>query len=740
MDNSSEHIGPTHEASKSGTVQPPAQGAPNPRDASVKSFIGKLVKAAKDLGFYPKGNPAVQAAMRQCEQSQEEIIGDNGALILIISKDQFYFEDRPLFPLGGPERTLAAELFGLGVRQISFTGETRASDFEQFTSLLLEARDEPVLFKAMFGGSQEQKIRGIEVDQISDLEVVDEASLAEEIDLALERVEHADGSSVETDQAVENLYVRILPETLDREQITKLIENPVRMKEAFSRLARVPQDGQAGAVAAEAAARVLDDMASAIADAPLRDQDQLFRTAAELLFGIEEPLRTQLLFEKVLPNVAGKSHQSGLVRSLTDEELVELMTTALPIHQGLMGVLTTGFRDLGFSLPRRESILNLIKDSVERGGAESEHYIELFDALSESAEVDKSPDDTGDGKELDMRELIPSGECLQLTPEERERIDETLQTSAMTPDIENVPAMLDLLSFDEDAERLRDLLAALEAIRRDALNRGELDVALTLVQGYVLPKEDCEANSQKRQIIDEARETAADVETITLLAQMAHDFGRDSAEYALILEYLRTLIEPAYYVLLERLEHEHDRTLRLTIRGLLIALGKVHVEALRSRVLHKRWFVARNVASILGEIGGEKAVEALAEAARHEEPRVRREALNALGKTGGPGAALAISGALEDTDNDVALCAARWLTTLEEASPLDGLFGIIQSARFNRLDPDTVMSAIQTIGRRDDARAADFLKQLARKRISSFFGSKRRIAACAAKALREKSG
>jgi len=740
MDNSSEDTRVTQEASKNGTIQPPAQGAPNPREASVKSFIGKLVKAAKDLGFYPKGNPAVQTAMRQCEQSQEEIIGDNGALTLIISKDQFYLEDRPLFPRGGPERTLAAELFGLGVRQISFTGETRASDFEQFTSLLLEARDEPVLFKAMFGGSQEQKIRGIELDQISDLEVVDEASLAEEIDLALERVEHDDGSFVETEQVVENLYVRILPERLDREQITKLIENPVRMKEAFSRLARVRQEGDAGTVATEVAGRVLDDITSTIADAPLKDQDQLFRTAAQLLFDIEEPLRTRLLFEKVLPNVAGESHQGGLVRSLTDEELVELMTTCLPLHQGLLGVLTTSFGELGFSLPRRESILNLIKDSVERGGAESEHYIELFDALSESAGVDKSPEDTGGGKELDMRELIPSGECLQLTPEERAGIDETLQTSAMTPDIENMPAMLDLLSLEEDAERLRDVLAALETVRKDALNRGKLDVALTVVQGYALPKEDREAASREREIIEEACGKAADVETITVLAQMAHDFGRGSAEYALILEYLRTLIEPAYYVLLERLEHEHDRTLRLTIRGLLIALGKVHVEALRSRVLHKRWFVARNVASILGEIGGENAVQALAEAARHEEPRVRREALNALGKIGGTGAAIAISGALDDTDNDVALCAARWLTTLEEASPLDGLLGIIQSGRFIRLDPDTVMSAIQAIGRRDDARAVDFLKQLARKRISSLFGSKRRIAGCAAKALREESG
>ena len=740
MDNSSEDTRVIQEATEDKTVQATVQGAPNGRETGAKSLIGKLVKAVKDLGFYPKGNPAVRVAMEQCEESQSEAIGNDGPLTLIISKDQFYLGDCPLFSVDSPERRLAAGLFGLGVRRICFTGEARMSDFEQFSGLLLDARDEPGLFKAMFGASHEQKIRGIELAQISDLEIVDEASLTEEIDLTLERVEAADDSSVDTDKVVEDLYVRILPETLDQTQVARLMENPVRIKEAFGRLARVRNDGDAGAVATEVAARVLDDIASTIADAPLKDRDQLFRTAAELLLDVEEPLRSRLLAEKVLPNVTSENHQGGLIRSLTDDELVELMTTCLPLHQGLLGVLTTSFRNLGLSFARRESILNLIQQTAELGGVESQRYTGLFDALSETAGADKPPDGDGGGKEMDMRELIPSGEALQLAPEERSRIDQTVENAGAAPDIENVPAMLDLLSLEEDAERLRDLLGALETVRTDALNSGKLDAALTVVQGYALHRQECQEDSDKQQVIEKACEKAAGVETITLLAQVSHDFGKDSAEHTLVLEYLRTLIDPAYYVLLDRLEHEQDRTLRLTIRALLVALGRVHLEALRSRVLNKQWFVARNVASILGEIGGENAVEALAEAACHEEPRVRREALNALGKIAGTNSALAIARALDDVDDEVALCAARWLTTLGDSAPLDGLLTIVRSGRFVRIDPDTVISAIQTVARRDDARAVDFLRQVARKRISSLFGSRRRIAVCAAKALREKTG
>jgi len=739
MDSSSEDTSAIKGETKEESVQAPVQGAQGPRETGARVLIGKLVRAVKALGFYPKGNPAVRDAMEQCELSQSEVLGSDGPLTLTISRDQFYLEGCPLFSVDNPERRLAAELFGLGVRRMCFTGEARMSDFEQFSSLLLDARDEPVLFKAIFGASHEQRIRGIELAQISDLEIVDDASLTEEIDLTLERIEAAD-SSVDTVKVVEDLYLRILPERLDQTQVARLMNNPVRIREAFGRLASVGSNGDAGAVATEVAARVLDDIASTIAETPLKDRDKLFRKAAELLLDVEEPLRSRLLTEKVLPNITSENHKGGLVRSLTDEELVELMTTCLPLHQGLLGVLATSFRNLGFSFARRESILGLIQQAAHLGGVESQRYTELFDALSKTAGADKPPDGEAGGKEVDMRELIPSRKALELAPEERSLIDQTVENAGMVPDIENVPAMLDLLSFEEGADRLRDLLGALETVRTDALNSGKLDAALRVVQGYALHRQECKEDSEKQQVMEEVCDKAAGVETVTLLAQVSHDFGKDSAEHALVLEYLRTLVDPAYYVLLDRLEREQDKTLRLTIRALLVALGRVHLEALRSRVLGKQWFVARNVASILGEIGGENAVEVLAEAACHEEPRVRREALNALGKIAGKNAALAIARALDDADNDVALCAARWLTTLPDSAPLDGLFAIVQSARFIRIDPDTVTSAVKAVARSDDARAVDFLRQAARRRITSLFGPRRRIAVCAVKALREKTG
>jgi len=740
MANSSEEEGITPEPATDDTADSRAYAEPSQRETGVKRFIGKLVKARKDLSFYPKGNPAVQASLEECERSQSEAIGRHGAQALIVSRDQFYLDDRALFDPDAPERRFAAELFGLGVRRISFTGEAAASEFQEFMSLLLEARDDPALFKSALSAPREESITGILLDEISDLEVADESSLTDEIDLALEGVDVDAEAPLDTEKVATDLYVRILPEKLKPEQIAELMERPVRIRTAFERLARAGEKAGAGAVAVEVASRVLDEIASTIAEAPLKDQDPLFRAASELLLEIEEPLRTKLLLEKVLPNVTSDNCEGALMRSLNDEELVGMLSTRLTVHKGVAPVAAKAFRNLGLSLPRRESVLELLREGTEQGGPEAQRYAELFDSLSDAAGVDVSADTSDPGVEVDLREVIPSGEALQLTQEERTRLDENVKSSGVMTNVENMPAVFDLFRLVADADHCRSLLGSLETLRKDAIEQGKLDVAIKVAEGYASQRQERDLSATKREIIEDAWGSAAGEETIRLLAQMSLRFERGSPEYALILEYLHTVVDRAYHVLLRRLEEEEDKSLRLAIRGLVIALGRANLDALKGRMVHKQWYVARNVVGILGEIGGEDVVQALAEALSHEEPRVRREVLNALGKIGAAKCADVLVRALDDTDDDVALCAARWLTSLGTEAPLDSLIPIVRSRRFRRIDFNTVLLAVQTVAQKDEPEAVGFLKKTARKRLGSLFGSGKRLADCAAKALRDRYG
>jgi|GEM_PF-2135562 len=724
---------PTHKADLS-----PPRADSGACEAGVRGFVSKLAKAKKDLGFYPSGNPAIHAAMEQCAASQAEVVGTHGAVTLLISKDQFYCHDQPLFPPQTPESRFAADLFTLGLRRISFTGEAEASDFEQLVNLLAEIGDDPGLFSAALSGLPNQAIRGIELYQIADLEVIDESSLAEEIDLALERLQGEEQSAATAAKVAQDIYMRIVPGTLEPTRIAKVVENPSRIKEAFGRLARTRENTAAGTVATEVTGRVLSDIADTIAKAPPTEQTPLFRATAELLLDLEEPMRTAVFMETILPRVTSDSHLGTLIHSLTDEELIELLTTRVPLHEGVLGAISTSISSLGLPFPRRVSMLHLLRKRAAEAGPEDRRYADLFEALSDSVSIGVPVDAGTSEAKLETPPLTVPHESLELTDDERFRIDETVQRSGSMPDIENIPVLIDLLHIEEDVERYRDLVDTVETLRKEALNRGRIDAALEVVRGYAALRQDRELQTDRWEMLEKAWEWAADAETIISLAELSLHYEKGSFQYSLLLEYLRTVLDRAYRVLLERLEEEQSKPTRLAIRGLLIALGAVNIDALRARVVHKQWFVARNVVSILGEIGGERAVEALAAALGHDEPRVRHEALNALGKIGGESAVRVIRQALEDRDNTVALCAARWLTTMGASVPLDGLLAIIHSARFRRADPETVLLAIKTVGQSNNPKAVMLLKRTARKRIGSLFGTRRRIATCAGDALRAK--
>src|SRR5256884_5010460 len=68
---------------------------------------------------------------------------------------------------------------------------------------------------------------------------------------------------------------------------------------------------------------------------------------------------------------------------------------------------------------------------------------------------------------------------------------------------------------------------------------------------------------------------------------------------------------------------------------------------------HREWFVVRNVAELIGELGIESAVPALARRLEHEDERVRKAVALALAKIGTRAAVEPLRRALHDPSPDV---------------------------------------------------------------------------------------
>jgi HEAT repeat protein len=89
---------------------------------------------------------------------------------------------------------------------------------------------------------------------------------------------------------------------------------------------------------------------------------------------------------------------------------------------------------------------------------------------------------------------------------------------------------------------------------------------------------------------------------------------------------------------------------RKQLTSLLVGLGGTAVPVLLKMMRDNRWYMVRNLAAILGDIGLPEAVPELLQCLRHTDNRVSKEAIRSLAKIGGREAEAAIIGILNSNN------------------------------------------------------------------------------------------
>lgn len=124
--------------------------------------------------------------------------------------------------------------------------------------------------------------------------------------------------------------------------------------------------------------------------------------------------------------------------------------------------------------------------------------------------------------------------------------------------------------------------------------------------------------------------------------------------------YFRYVGAPAADVLLDLLVKAERAKDRRAFRDAIVELPSA-AKPLQHLLQDHRWFVVRNAAELLGEMGVKEADGALVDVLEHRDVRVRRAATLALIRLGTPRAFRTIIDALRDADSTVRLQAARGL-------------------------------------------------------------------------------
>lgn len=129
----------------------------------------------------------------------------------------------------------------------------------------------------------------------------------------------------------------------------------------------------------------------------------------------------------------------------------------------------------------------------------------------------------------------------------------------------------------------------------------------------------------------------------------------------------------------------------------------------------ERWYVVRNVAFVLGQIGGPEAAELLAAAARHVDARVRRTVVHALGQVPVARRTPLLLGLLESTDAQTVSATLAMLSRDADRRVIAALLERVTAPEFESRPDEVKFALVSALGDAGGGEAVKVLEQVLQK-------------------------
>lgn len=186
-----------------------------------------------------------------------------------------------------------------------------------------------------------------------------------------------------------------------------------------------------------------------------------------------------------------------------------------------------------------------------------------------------------------------------------------------------------------------------------------------------------------------------------------------SAENELLLDRLcTTLGQTLAYPLIQRLCVVESLHAKKTVAIALAKTGTAAVPAILPMLKDERWYVVRNMVTILGEIGSAEAANALQTTAQHPEPKVRKEVIKAFMKLNTQAAETTLISLMKDVDADVVRQAIFSLGVIRSRTAVRPLLDIVTASDLFLNDLSLKKHAIAALGRIGDRQATNALMDI----------------------------
>jgi hypothetical protein len=286
----------------------------------------------------------------------------------------------------------------------------------------------------------------------------------------------------------------------------------------------------------------------------------------------------------------------------------------------------------------------------------------------------------------------------------------------------SVTMLIDLFNLEKDPIRAAEVAADMEALTEDLLLSGAYADTLRVTRVLADRARRTQALGRDAclQALDRLGESLAMRETTELLGEV------DEEGWTTIRAVLDAVGVSTVEALIPVVMVDEPRLASRRAEEGILRFGKAAVARLASLVGDPRWFVQRNGARLLGQIGSADAVPLLQPLLRVADPRVVREAVTALGRIDDPAAARAIHTVLRASTGALRRAVIDALVAGRDARVVPILVHILRESHPFGRDHEMVLDTAKALGTVGSDDGVPALRMLAGRR--SFF-SRRKLRA-----------
>ena len=272
------------------------------------------------------------------------------------------------------------------------------------------------------------------------------------------------------------------------------------------------------------------------------------------------------------------------------------------------------------------------------------------------------------------------------------------EATQFDPATSTIGIIFEILIGEEDVPAFRETCSIVDNLYDRFIEQADFGSAVKIYHGVCeLEETEREHSPARSQRLAESRLRTADkMRMDQFISALNNNAGCDMEACRVLLTGLPVEMLPHLVNALGELVHYSARKL---VCDILAERGTDRIDTVGNGIFDKRWYVVRNVAMVLGNIGGSRACTYLQKVVKHADERVRREVIQALVRMDPTDSSSLLRAAVEDQILELRLMALRALAERRDEITGDLAAGHVVTRRFRHLEPTEQKAWLGTLAR-----------------------------------------